>query len=529
MARHHGFRTRGLSRGLAAVPQGPVFEGRFGRMFREQPVFDVDDEDLKALADSMSLQRSEDNHSIPAGFTYLGQFVDHDITFDPNSSLQKANDPEGLVNFRNPRFDLDSLYGRGRDDSPYLYDQNSPNDVKLLVGRVIKDQGERVEGQHDLPRNEQERALIGDHRNDENIFVSQLHLLFIKFHNRVVDKVMSDRPDLEDDDLFKEVQRIVRWHYQWVVICDFLRRTIPGYMLDKLLIRDEDGLRKVNLKFYRPQRQPFMPVEFSAAAYRFGHSQVRGGYALNRLVTNPTFRTADDLAQIESEGKDPRTADFRGFRRLPECWTISWPFFFELPGGQQIEVAGRPEPEKVPQPSLNIDTNIAGPLASALPDTDHTNEDDRSLPRRNLLRGKSFRLPSGQWVANAMGLPNEMILSGDDLELEGNLKTKFGVNTPLWYYVLKEAEVQQDGKRLGEVGGRIVAEVLLGLLHHDPLSFLSVQPNWTPELAEDDGQFTMADLIRFADPAAAATEGHFGAPHDPQGDCVPEPEESGQV
>src|SRR5918995_3804668 len=134
--RHHGVRTRGLSRGMAAVPQGPLFEGRFGRMFREQPFFDPDEDALKALAKSMSdpeiAPPSGDNDNIPAGFTYLGQFFDHDITFDPTSIQQRMNDPEALVNFRNPRFDLDSLYGRGRDDSPYLYDQTSPDDVKLL-------------------------------------------------------------------------------------------------------------------------------------------------------------------------------------------------------------------------------------------------------------------------------------------------------------------------------------------------------------------------------------------------------------
>jgi hypothetical protein len=519
MGRRHGVGTRGLSRRLAAVPQGPMFEGRFGRMFPNLPVFPHDDKDLKALADSMSAQQPpSDNPKIPAGFTYLGQFVDHDITFDPTPIEDRMNDPEALVNFRNPRFDLDSLYGRGRDDSPYLYDQTSPDDVKLLVGRVIDDDGKtRLENQHDLPRNEQERALIGDHRNDENTFVSQLHLLFIKFHNKVVDKVMSDRPHLKDDDLFKEAHRIVRWHYQWVVICEFLRLTIPENMLDRLLVTDEDGLRKVNLKFYRPQRQPFMPVEFSAAAYRFGHSQVRRFYTLNRTVANPTFVS-------EPLPTDPllaRNADFRGFRGLPPCWTISWPFFFDL-GVGQIDGQQRPTP------SLKIDTNIAEPLATALPDTDHQDRIERSLPRRNLLRGNAFRLPSGQWVARAMGVPelkpDELAIPRNLEDEEGNLLgdekvDELGVNTPLWYYVLKEAELQQDGERLGEVGGRIVAEVLLGLLDRDPLSFLSVQPNWTPELAEDDGQFTMADLIRFADPAAAATEGHFGAPHDPQGDC----------
>ena len=515
MARHHGVKTRGLSEGMTAVPQAPLLEGRFGRMFREQPVFDVDDETLHALAESMSKQRSDDNPKIPAGFTYLGQFVDHDITFDPNSSLQRANDPEGLVNFRNPRFDLDSLYGRGRDDSPYLYDQKSPHDVKLLVGRVIGNQGERLEGQHDLPRNEQERALIGDPRNDENTFVSQLHLLFIKFHNRVVAKVMDERPELEDDDLFKEAQRTVRWHYQWVVICDFLKLTIPEGMLDRLLVRDEDGHREVRLRFYRPKPRPFMPVEFSVAAYRFGHSQVRGGYKINRTVPKlPTFLPADELAQSD----DPRRADFRGFRALPPQWTISWPFFFELDGGQEVDR------QTLPQQSINIDTNIAGPLATALPDTDHSNPDDFSLPRRNLIRGKRLGLPSGQWVAKRMGVPKDRILAGPHLfpeqsavrdflvERIGAEKVdKLGANTPLWYYVLKEAEVQQNSERLGQVGGRIVAEVLLGLLDADPLSFLSVQPNWKPELAED-GEFFMVDLIRFADPAAA--EVHDGAPHE---------------
>jgi hypothetical protein len=508
MERHHGFRTRGLSKGIAAVPQGPLFEGRFGRMFRRLPVFDVEDNDLLELADSMTQTGVIDNPNIPAGFTYLGQFVDHDITFDPNSSLQRMNDPEGLVNFRTPRFDLDSLYGRGPVETPYLYDQADPDGVKLLVGRIINNEGEREENQHDLPRNDfrdptspQQRALIGDPRNDENTFVSQLHLLFIKFHNKVVDRVRSDRPRLKGDNLFKEVQRIVRWHYQWVVIFDFLARTVPEGMLDRLLVTDEDGLRKVRLRFYRPKLQPFMPVEFSAAAYRFGHSQVRGRYSINTTVQDkPTFLPADQLPP-KSNVFAFRTADFRGFRGLPPFWTISWPFFFELPEG-----------EGVLQPGFKIDTRISGPLTNALPGANHQDPIDRSLPRRNLLRGKALQLPSGQRVAKAMGVPNESILSGSDLGLEGELADKFGDETPLWYYVLKEAEVQQDGERLGRVGGRIVAEVLLGLLDGDPLSFLSVEPNWEPELPRgEDGQFKMADLIRFADPAAAAV--HGGRPH----------------
>lgn len=489
------------------MPQGPMFEGRFGRMFRRLPVFDVEKRDLRDLADSMTQAGPPaDNPNVPSGFTYLGQFVDHDITHDVSSSLQRMNDPEGLVNFRTPRFDLDSLYGRGPVETPFLYDQADPDGVKLLVGRVVNDGGGREEGQHDLPRNDfrdpndpQQRALLGDPRNDENTFVSQLHLLFVKFHNRVVDKVREDRPRLKGDNLFKEVQRIVRWHYQWVVVFDFLDRTVPEGMLDKLLVEDDDGLRKTRLKFYDWNKQPFMPVEFSGAAYRFGHSQVRGGYKINTTVPGlPTFLPADRLAQQP----DPRIADFRGFRGLPPFWTVSWPFFFELEGGGDVL-----------QPSLKIDTNISGPLVNSLPGADHEDQDDRSLPRRNLLRGRALQLPTGQRIAKRMGLRGASILSGEDVGLEGDLADKFGDETPLWYYVLREAEVQQNGgERLGEVGGRIVAEVLLGVLDGDPLSFLSVEPGWTPELpGAVEGQFKMADLIRFADPAAAGV--HNGRPH----------------
>ena len=283
MERHHGSRTRGLSAGIAAAPQGPSFEGRFGRMFRRLPVFDVKEDDLRELADSMTQRRPTDNPNIPAGFTYLGQFVDHDITHDVSSSLQRMNDPEGLVNFRTPRFDLDSLYGRGPVETPFLYDQADRDGAKLLLGRVINNEGQREENQHDLPRNDfrdptgpQQRALIGDPRNDENTFVSQLHLLFVKFHNKVVDRVRRNRPRLRGDDLFKEAQRIVRWHYQWVVVFDFLDRTVPDGMLEKLLVKDGEGLRKVELKFYNWEKQPFMPVEFSGAAYRFGHALHQG-------------------------------------------------------------------------------------------------------------------------------------------------------------------------------------------------------------------------------------------------------------
>jgi hypothetical protein len=172
-------------------------------MFHGVPVFTQSTRFLRELADKMQegedaqptvwggVAEPRDNPSIPAGFTYLGQFIDHDITFDPNSSLQRMNDPEALENFRTPRFDLDSLYGRGPADDPFLYDQDAPEAIKLLTGRMTEDDGSDVD-EVDLPRNRQGRALIGDPRNDENTFIAQLHLLFIFFHNACVDHVTNE-------------------------------------------------------------------------------------------------------------------------------------------------------------------------------------------------------------------------------------------------------------------------------------------------------------------------------------------------
>ena len=193
---------------------------------------------------------------------------------------------------------------------------------------------------------------------------------------------------------------------------DFLPRILPDGMLGEMLGPDERGFNSVRIRFFRPKRQPFMPVEFSAAAYRYGHSQVRGGYTINNTVPlRPTFVPDSELPPVEQQF-ERRRADFRGFTRLglPPQWTIDWPFFFELDG-------------EAPQPSLKIDTKIAGPLTNALPGANQEDADMRSLPRRNLLRGRALELPSGQWVARAMGQ-----IPLDPLQ-----------DTPLWYYVLKEA------------------------------------------------------------------------------------------
>jgi hypothetical protein len=474
-ANHGGAQIRGLT----SVPRSTLNEGRFGRMFRTLPALDPGADAIGALVAHMKEAGeapSGDNHKIPAGYTYFGQFVDHDITFDPMSQMQKLNDPDALIDFRTPRFDLDSLYGSGPSDSPFLYESNSPTNrgLKLLVGHnAANSEFER----DDLPRNQQGRALIGDPRNDENIIVSQLQLLFIRFHNKVVDRVRHNHPELVGSALLEECQRVVRWHYQWIVVHDFLERIASKAMAHAVL---KPGTATtpptVERLFFDWMNDPFMPVEFSGAAYRFGHSMVRPDYDLNEIVVEvPIFAAAAN--------PDP-LAHLGGFRRLPSLWTVDWGRFFKTTS-------------RAPQFTRKIDIKLSGPLFKLPTGVDPARH---ALANLNLRRGVALGLPSGQDVAQAMSQP---LLTDAELDLDGlNLppagKTALKQHTPLWYYVLREAQVKGTGEHLGPVGGRIVAEVLVGLLEGDPQSYLHQKPMWKPFLpAATAGDFKMADLVKF--------------------------------
>lgn len=446
-------------RGIKRVPRSPLFEGRFGRLFRHlDPAPDLSDKQLKDLAESMREPKGSgaklDNPKIPAGYTYFGQFVDHDITFDPVSDLQRKNDPDALVDFRTPRFDLDCVYGAGPADQPYLYDQ--PARLKLLIDK------QNSKGEPDLQRNAEGVALIGDPRNDENIIVSQLQLVFLRFHNKVAAKVAADK-SAPKERKFEEAQRLVRWHYQWVILEDFLPRIVgKGPLKDR--VQRKKGEIEIDLRWFRPKNNPFMPVEFSVAAYRFGHSMIRGRYDLNQVVQNvPIFLPKEKVGELE---------DLRGFRPLPGAWTIDWSFF----------LGGVPGKANKPQLSRKIDARLSG----ALFDLPGFAQAESSLAFRNLKRGQALRLPSGQAVAKRIGVKP---LSGKKLGAPEP--------TPLWFYILKESGLK-GGQQLGPVGGQIVAEVLLGLLKGDQRSFVNARPDWKPTLGSKAGKFTLSDLVKFA-------------------------------
>jgi hypothetical protein len=491
-----------------ATKSSPLFQGFFGRMFRalRPATFGRTDPEnvanLTALGEAMAAGFDApfdgvdaEESGIPALYTYLGQFIDHDITFDPASSLQKQNDPDALVDFRTPAFDLDNVYGRGPSDQPYLYDDSRT----FLLGECI---GGGDPGALDLPRNGapagRRRALIGDPRNDENVIVSQLQGLFLRFHNRVA----AENPALD----FAELQQKVRYHYQYVVLNDFLPRIIHSSVLDGL--KSGGRYDRTRLRFYSPRNEPFMPVEFSAAAYRLGHSMVRPGYRLNDATLLPIFPVP---AQGLTEG-------LTGMREMNAAWGIDW--------GRLIDIDTRDygppgDESKRLQFAYRLDTSAANPLAN-LPS--NIGGPPSSLPVLNLLRGWRLGLPSGQSVACAMGvqpLADDQILLGKFTEppvppeepdpllpITAVAGGAFAGNCPLWTYVLAETRTFQEPvklpvseditlstPRLGPVGGRIVAEVFLGLMFGDSKSMLNLDPDWQPDLGSG---YALRDFVRYA-------------------------------
>lgn len=497
MASHicrHGYGPREYQ----PVPHGTAFQpGRFGRMFPELPALEAPDSALEALGQAMrepDAAPAREHPDLPAGFTYLGQFIDHDITFDPTTIPEMRVDPQQVFNFRTPKLELDSLYLAGPGVSRYLYEATPGTNVRanLVIGRTQPtSSGLPPFAQvpevlpNDLPRLNGV-AVIGDPRNDENLAVAQTHLAFLKFHNKTVERIKGSVPE---ERLFEQARQLVTWHYQKIVLTDFLPRLIREDVLQAVL--------RHGRCFYNPSnREPFIPVEFSVAAYRLGHSMVRESYQWNRVFKTGGLTEASlsllflfsELSGAGGEGTIP----------VPSNWPIDWRRFFDLGEGPGINKTRRLDPLLVP--ALH-DLRPRGPGPAPTPPGPND-----SLAVLNLKRGQRMGLPSGQTVARRMRirpLHPEQIASGQGTPDE-QVAADHGLHrrTPLWYYILKEAQVQEDGLRLGEVGSRILAEVFVGLLEGDPNSFLAQDPTWQARLFKDPQQglsdrYTMADMLSF--------------------------------
>jgi hypothetical protein len=486
--------------GGPAQAQGPAGEAppdRFGRLFPNLPaglpatdavrnaliqmgapggLMDANDDlaagPVELIIDPDLSINNPNNTTHTAGTTFVGQFLDHDITFDTTSPLGVPKSPQDSPNSRTPALDLDSVYGAGPVAEPVFYESDQ-------LHLRIESNGEF----EDIAREPSGRPIISDPRNNENEMLKGIHAAFILLHNNVVDQLQSDGFGNRAE-IFDEARRIVTWHYQWLVVHEFLPLFVGQSMVDDILNNGR--------QFYTPSGSAFIPIEFQLA-YRFGHSMVRPSYRLNRFSMNGEAffgfifdRSQDGLPDPD----DLRAFDVRAPRRF-----VGWETFFDFGDGEV-------------RPNKLIDRVLSTPLFDLPLPTIPDNSNPTSLPQRNLLRHITWETPSGQAIAQAMGnqplVLNELAGFGQDLQN----------STPIWYYALAEAEDLAGGVTLGPTGGRIVGEVFIGLMQLDPTAYLAVDPNWTPFLGPNPGQFTMTDFLTAAgvDPASRGD-----AP--PQGDC----------
>jgi hypothetical protein len=468
-----------------AVVKRVEFERRFDFLFLELqddpdnllPVTQKTRDDLVKLGDAMA-DRGRDaaagDSNFSSAFTYFGQFVDHDITLEKSGQpgmkppveedltpLPLEDIREQTRNVRTGVLELDSVYNFPARRDP------EPNGLKMKIGKVALSGG----------------RPIGDPRNDENTIIAQLHVAFLLAHNKLVDEAAPPNR-------FKKAKRRLRRHYQHIVLHDFLKQVAEPVIVDDII---ENGNR-----VYDPDEDEFfMPLEYSVAAFRFGHSMVRAKYNFNVNFPEASLGELFTFTALSGELGE--------FETLPEIWIIQWERFFR--GNESFNKARR------------IDTELVEPLEhlQTMQGTEEGEGDPRRLAAklavRNLLRGYQLRMPTGQAVARALrkklqGVRDVPVLTpqqirnaaASDKQREVLQEAGFDRRTPLWYYILAEAAFLRKGRRLGPVGSTIVAEVLVGLVRRSPDSILAPGSTWKPNLpSEEPGKFTLSDLLRYAE------------------------------
>jgi hypothetical protein len=444
----------------------PQRQGCFGRMFPEadRPLTGQDEEKLCELGEAMCVEGpgAAESTNLNAGYTYFGQFIAHDLIW--NRTLLDAPPPEHQFgpNFRTPRFDLDHLYGGGPERRPTLYEKNAE---RFRIGTTEKNLQLNLPGgtPRDLPF-DGDQVQIGDgvdFRNAENLIIRQLHVLFLKFHNQAIEQLKSgqiagDLPDRDDRRIFEQARTLVTWSYQWLLWNDFLVQIV-----------DPQSWHPVRTLPAGAQSGAYdVPVEFSLAAFRFGHSLVRDLYPLNKH--QPLALLQDLINPREGSAKHLRDNDL-----------VEWSRFFRGLKRKGGVTFARAINAQIVDPLHNLPPEIvqlftAGPHLPKM----------TSLPARTLLRGARAHLASGQQVAAALKVKKITTaeFAADNSKPGRALRAaKLTENTPLWYYILKEADLHWHGSRLGRVGSQIVLDVFETALQRDPDSYLTRKgANWQP-------------------------------------------------
>lgn len=497
---------------------------------------------LEAMAEVMTAQAPDGDSHIPAGYTYLGQFVDHDLTRDVTKNVPFGTvgiTPEQLEQGRSPALDLDSLYGAGPDVNPEFYESDR---IRLRVGSTKASNANEKDNRDlrgfDLPRmgslasepTDARKAHIPDQRNDENLAVAQTHLAFLRFHNRVCERFIANgTPSAQ---LFERARESVTLHYQWMLVHDYLPRIV-----DPAIVRDVFSRGRVVFERHG-QGFPTMPLEFSVGAFRLGHSMIRDVYDWNAFFSNggdigdfgSLFNlfvfsgTSGNLSPL-TDPDNPLEGDFE---RLPTNWITDWTRMFDFVEAGVPELApetsinfARPLDIRLTDPLRNLPLGSFGarnPSGPSIP----SNDIRRNLAFRNLLRSRMVSLATGQELVTAIndamvdvGRPGDQITPMSHSEILGNefgaLSTAqqdfLATHTPLWFYVLREASLnlingQPGTGRLGAMGGRIVAEVFHRAIEGSRISLLA-NPSFSPDLGAVKGVFRMADLLQVAYDASA--------------------------
>jgi hypothetical protein len=478
-----------------AATAAPLF--RFSRMGPRGVGVQLGESQRKKLAVAMTAGGGGTSQ-IPAGFTYLGQFVDHDLTFDKTEVMLGQNvSAVQLLQGRSPSLDLDSLYGAGPQDpsSARFYKADG---VHLKIGKTVA-AGDPAMNGFDLPRGEgttnkaKRKAVIPDFRNDENLAVAQMHLAFIRFHNRIVDSLPASPTR------FAQARELATKHYQWMIRHDYLPRICAAGVLNDVF----NNGRKAFEPGANPVDVPTMPIEFSVAAFRLGHSMIRRAYNWNaRFPGNQG--TLDFLFLFSGT-----SGGLGGELRLPSNWIADFRRLYDFKGE-----AGRADlaaPGGVNK-AMRIDTTLVNPLQN-LPTGSFGGpavpfDDPRAnLAFRNLTRAKMVRLATGQQMARFMRnhgvgvttLTKTQLRNGNNgAALDALTQTQRDAvlkDTPLWFYILREAEL--GGGKLRGVGARIVAETFQRAIEGSSASIVR-DPTWRPTLGPNSTTFRMVDLLLFA-------------------------------
>lgn len=449
-----------------------------------------------------------DGKGLPAGYTYFGQFLAHDLSRmsaeDPmRTAMPPAPDtvgvpvtPNRLVNHCTPRLDLQSLYGHGPLLSPeyYLPYQDWPGHLRYSRGRVPSGGAwHRFPGQgDDLYRNTHGIAVLPDARNDENVMISQIHLAIEKAHNRCLDDPEL-APGGSDRARFLEARRKIQWHIQWLVLNDYLPRILHESQrsaLGKTLCRLADG-DSIQMPFQDEWRkEAWLPLEFVLAGLRFGHVLPRACYKLNGT-------SGDPIRLMPKVLTDPPEHHLAGGRHLPHNWTLDWNHFFDDTDSPCFADTSRPCTQYANRIAPRINPSLSrlpeNPFQGA-PHTGLETSDLAMLPFLTLLRGAIFGLPTGQALAQ------KLLDEKRDVAVHPEV---FKGRAPLWYYLLAEAELESGGATLGRLGSEIVGSTLLGLIASDETSYLRARPGWIPRLGRPENpppgfRYSVGTFLRYA-------------------------------